>query len=141
MGQAYSKQWRGDPRHMLKRDVPVWYRFLDKYGAPFEKIYYDVFLGGPFLSDEQKQDPLMLDWVMLVSKRADAIAELKNEIWIIEVVHVAGMRSIGQCHTYFSLWGRDPKINKPAVKVLVAETIDEDLLDAAGIQGVSVFIV
>ena len=141
LGEPYSKFWAGDPPHMLKRDVPVWYRFLEKYGAPFINVYYDVLLGGPFLTDEEKKDPLKRDWQIVTSKRADAIAELPDEVWIIEVVHVAGMRSLGQAEAYFALWSRDPKIDKPPVKVLVAETIDEDLLDAAGVLGVSVFIV
>jgi len=141
LGPPYPKDWRGDPRHMLKRDVPVWYRFLEKYGAPFLTIYYDVLLGGPFLSEEEKKDPLKRDWQVLTSKRADVIVELAAEIWVIEVVHVAGMRSLGQTQAYFALWSRDPKIDKPPRMVLVAETIDEDLLDAAGVLGVSVFIV
>jgi len=141
LGKAYPLTWRGSPPHMLPRDVPVWYRFLEKFGDPFIKIYYDVLLGGPFLTPEEMKDPLKRDWRILVSKRADVIAELLDKIWVIEVVHVAGMRSLGQVHTYHALWLRDPKIDKPARKVLVAETIDEDLLDAAGIQGISVFIV
>lgn len=141
LGEPYRKEWRGDPPHMLKRDVPVWYRFLEKYGAPFLAIYYDVLLGGPFLTEEEKKDPLKRDWQVITSKRADVIVELKAEIWVIEVVHVAGMRSLGQAEAYFALWSRDPKIDKPARKLLVAETIDEDLLDAAGVMGVSVFIV
>lgn len=141
LGQPYTKEWRGKPPHMLPRDIPVWHRFLDKYGAPFITIYYDVLLGGPFLTDEEKKDPLKRDWQVLISKRADAIVELADETWVIEVVHVAGMRSIGQVESYFALWSRDPKLDKPPRKVLVAETIDEDLLDAAGVLGVSVFII
>ena len=141
LGEPYSKTWRGIPPHMLQRDVPVWYRFLEKYGAPFVKLYYDVLLGGPFLSEEEKKDPLKRDWQILISKRADAIAELEYEVWIIEVVHVAGMRSLGQCDAYFALWKQDPKIDKPPRKVLVAEVIDEDLLSAAGSMALSVYIV
>lgn len=141
LGPPYPKDWRGDPPHMLKRDVPVWYRFLEKFGDPFITLYYDVLLGGPFLTPEEMKDPLKRDWRILISKRADVIAELLDEVWVIEVVHVAGMRSLGQAHTYHALWLRDPKIDKPARKVLIAETIDEDLLDAAGVQRISVFIV
>jgi len=126
---------------MLPRDVPVWYRFLEKYGDPFIRLYYDVLLGGPFLTEEEKKDPLKRDWRYLLSKRMDVLAELSREIWIIEVVHVCGMRSLGQVQTYHALWLQDPKIDKPPVKILVAETIDEDLLSSAGLQGISVFIV
>jgi len=126
---------------MLPKDIPVWYRFLEKYGQPFIRIYYDVLLGGPFLTPEQEKDPFMRDWRYVTAKRMDVLAELRTEIWIIEVVHDCGMRSLGQVQTYHALWLQDPKIDKPPVKVLVAETIDEDLLSSAGVQGISVFIV
>ena len=141
IGKPYPLTWRGKPPHMLDRDIPVWYRFLEKFGDPFTALYYDVLLGGPFLTPEEKKDPLKRDWQYLLSKRMDVLAELRDEIWIIEVVHVCGMRSLGQVQTYHALWLQDPKIDKPPVKVLVTETIDEDLLSSAGVQGISVFII
>lgn len=141
LGEPYSKQWRGDPPHMLKRDVPIWYRFLDKYGAPFTNVYYDVLLGGPFLTQEDRKDPLKRDWRYLTAKRMDALAELREEIWLIEAANAAGMRSLGQCQTYLELWLMDPKLEKPARKVLVAQTIDDDLLTAAAAMGILTFLV
>lgn len=141
LGRPYSLDWRGDPPHMLKVDVPIWYRFLEKYGGPFLNLYYDCLLGGPFLSIEELKDPYKRDWRVLNSKRADAIAELENELWIIEVAKEPGLRAIGQVQTYRALWLRDPKIAKIEKAVLVADRINIDLLDAAGMYGVSTFIV
>jgi len=126
---------------MLKVDVPIWYRFLEKYGAPFQKLYYDCLLGGPFLTPDQLQDPYMRDYRVLNSKRADAIAELKDQVWIIEVAKQPGLRALGQCQVYRALWLRDPKIMKPEKAVLVADRINPDLLDACGMYGVSTFLV
>ncbi|GAH74613.1 unnamed protein product, partial [marine sediment metagenome] len=92
LGRPYALDWRGDPPHMLKRDVPVWYRFLEKWGTPFLNLYYDCLLGGPFLSPEEKKDPLKWMWRVNLAKRADAIAELENEVWIIEVTTDPGLR-------------------------------------------------
>ena len=141
LGRSYSLDWRGDPPHMLKVDVPIWYRFLEKYGSPFLKLYYDCLLGGPFLTPEENRDPYLKDWRVLNSKRADAIAELKNEVWIIEVAKEPGLRALGQVQVYRALWLRDPKIRKMEKVVLVADRIDKDLLDAAGMYGVQTFIV
>jgi len=141
LGRPYSLDWRGDPPHMLKVDVPIWYRFLEKYGSPFLKLYYDCLLGGPFLDAEELKDPYKRDWRILNSKRADAIAELKDEIWIIEVAKEPGLRALGQVQVYRALWLRDPKSMKIERPVLVADTINKDLLDAAGMYGVSIFIV
>ena len=141
LGRPYSLDWRGDPPHMLKVDVPIWYRFLEKYGAPFLKLYYDCLLGGPWLDEEELKDPYKRDWRVLNSKRADAIAELSGEVWIIEVAKEPGLRALGQVQVYRALWLRDPKIIKPEKVILVADTINSDLLDAAGMYGLLTFIV
>ena len=141
LGRPYSLDWRGDPPHMLKVDVPIWYRFLEKYGSPFLKLYYDCLLGGPFMTPEELKDPYKRDWRILNSKRADAMAELENEVWIIEVAREPGLRALGQVQVYRALWLRDPKIMKIERPILVADTINKDLLDAAGMYGVLTFIV
>jgi len=141
LGKPYSLDWRGDPPHMLKVDVPIWYRFLEKYGAPFINLYYDCLLGGPFMTPEELKDPYKRDWRIINSKRADAIAELEHEVWIIEVAKEAGLRSLGQIQAYHALWLRDPKIMKIEKVVLVSDTIGKDLLDATGMYGVLTFIV
>ena len=126
---------------MLAPDVPVWYRFLDKYGTYFQALYYDSLLGGPFLSAEQENDPFQVMWRFNTSKRADAIAELSTEVWIIEVANYPGLRAVGQLQVYQTLWIEDPKILKPERLVLVAERIDNDLAAACGRFGIQVYIV
>ncbi|GAH74770.1 unnamed protein product, partial [marine sediment metagenome] len=58
LGRPYALDWRGDPPHMLQPDIPVWYRFLEKWGSPFLHLYYDCLLGGPYLTQDEKKDPL-----------------------------------------------------------------------------------
>lgn len=89
----------------------------------------------------EKKDPLKRMWRVNIAKRADAIAELENELWIIEVSADPNLKCFGQLQTYRALWLRDPKINKIERCVLVAERIDPDILDAAGMYGILVFIV
>jgi hypothetical protein len=126
---------------MLDQDVPVWYRFLDKYGPAFQALYYDCLLGGPFHTPEQEADPLWRMWRYNTSKRADSIAELSTEIWIIEVSAAPGLRAIGQLLVYKSLWIEDPKIFKPVQLALVAAQIDNDLAGACAAAGIQVYII
>lgn len=140
LGRSFDLDWRGDPPHMLKTDIPVWYRFLALYGSPFRRLYYDCWLGGPTLTAEDLQDKLKVSWRGLLVKRADAIAELDDEVWIIEVSADPGLRAIGQLISYGTLWKRDPKIAKTLKLVLVARTIEEDLLDVAAEYGVLCFV-
>ncbi|GAG91505.1 unnamed protein product [marine sediment metagenome] len=141
LGRPYNLDWRGDPPHMLARDIPVWYRFLEKWGFQFISLWYDCLLGGPVLTDQEKKDPMKRMWRINLAKRADAISELENELWIIEVSADPGLRAIGQLQTYRVLWLRDPKIIKPERLILVSETIQNDLLDVAGTYGMQVYIV
>ncbi len=141
LGKPYSLDWSGNPPHMLERDVPVWYRFLEKWGSSFLNIYYDCLIGGPFLSPEEKKDPLKWMWRVNLAKRADSICELTDEVWIIEVAADPGLRFLGQLQIYRALWLRDPPIPKLEKLVLVSETIDPDILDAAGTYGILIFIV
>jgi len=141
LGRPYALDWRGAPPHMLKQDVPVWYSFLEKWGSEFVNLYYDCLLGGPDLSPEDEKDPLKKMWRALNSKRADAIAELENEVWIIEVAPDPGVRIIGQLMAYRALWLRDPKINKIEKMVLVASSHNPDLFDAAGMLGILIYLI
>jgi hypothetical protein len=126
---------------MLPQDHPVWYRFLEKWGSGFLNLYYDCLLGGPLLDEEEKKDPLKWMWRVNNAKRADAIAELDNEVWIIEVAPDPGLRILGQLIAYQALWLRDPKINKLEKMILVSEVPNEDLFDAASMHGVLIFII
>ena len=141
LGPEYKLDWRGIPPHMLKPDVPVWYRFLEKWGFLFLKLWYDVQVGGQRLTEEEKRDPMKRMWRANTVKRIDALAELENEVWIIEVAYESGLRSLGQVETYTTLWSRDPVIPKPTKALLVSQMIDPDFLDAAAAHGVQVYLV
>lgn len=125
---------------MLHTDIPVWYRFLEKWGLFFEKLYYDVLLGGPHLSPAREKDPMWRMWRANTAKRADAIAELENEVWIIEVARSPGLRAIGQLMTYLALWQEDPKIEKIEIPVLVCEVVDTDLIASAAKYGMRTYV-
>jgi len=136
LGRPYATDWRGAPPHMLQTDVPVWYRFLASWGHLFTNLYYDCLLGGPHLAPHQVDDPYWKMWRANTSKRADAIAELEEEVWIIEVSQRPGLRAVGQLMVYLSLWVEDPKIEKPEKSVLICEHVDTDLIASAARYGI-----
>lgn len=140
LGKPYLTTWRGKPPHMLREDHPVWYRFLDVYQEQMIKLYYDCLLGGIFLSKAEENDVFLKSWRMNTAKRADAIAETKTHVWIVEVADNPGLRAIGQLKTYQTLWLRDPVIKKPERMMLVCESVDPDLLDTAAMNGIEVYI-
>jgi len=138
LGQEYSPLWRGKYPHMLKEDYPVWEHFLDRNANLFERVFYDVRVGGVWENDPSltEQDKKM--FFDVTAKRIDVVGELKEETWIIEVASKPGLRATGQMLTYLALWLEDPKIIKPAKAVLVADAVDNDLKRALEIYGVLV---
>jgi hypothetical protein len=141
LGPVFTTDWRGSPPHMLPPDIPVWYRFLEVYGERFLRLYYDCLLGGPWLTPEQEKDSMWRMWRANQSKRADAIAELQTEVWIIEVAKDPGLRAVGQLQVYRSLWIEDPKILKPERMILVFQDFDRDLVAAAAQHGIQCYSV
>lgn len=140
LGKPFSIDWRGQPPHMLPQDIPVWWRFLSRYGSSFQNLYYDAYLGGVDLSPEDDKDSMKRMWRASTAKRADAIAELEKEVWIIEVSDYPGMRAVGQLITYQTLWLEDPKIIKIERLCLVCSRIDTDIAAASGKVGAMVFV-
>lgn len=140
LGQRYAVDWRGTPPYMLATDVPVWYRFLEQWGHLFQALYYQCLVGGPWYTQEQLLDPMLRMWRATTSKRIDALAETENEIWIIEVAKSPGLRAVGQLQVYRALWVEDPKIAKPEKMVLVCEHVDTDLIAAAAMYGILVYV-
>lgn len=125
---------------MLNQDVPIWYRFLETWGHLFERLFYDVLLGGPIVPEIYTDDRYWKMWRANLSKRADAVAETKDEVWIIEVADTPGLRSVGQLMVYRSLWIEDPKIMKPERAVLVCNAIDTDLIASGARYGMLVYV-
>ena len=127
LGEPFSTLWRGDYPAMLPEDRPVWTLFLNQNPTLFQRVYYNVRIGGivppPSMGDENIR---RMYW-QNTAKRIDALGEMEKEIWIIEVAARPGLRAIGQVQTYMALWFEDPKLNKPAKPVLVCQSIDADL--------------
>jgi len=140
LGRPYATDWAGNPPHMLEPDIPVWYRFLKAWGFLFEKLYYDCLLGGPPLTPDQEKDRYWHMWRATTSKRTDAIAELTNEVWIIEVSQRPGLRAVGQLLVYVNLWIEDPPIDKLERPILVCDEVDTDLIASAARYGITTYV-
>jgi len=140
LGPKYSVNWRGRPPHMLRVDVPIWYRFLEKNKDKFISIYYDCLLGGPAYTPTEEEERYRKMWKYLGSKRADVIAETKDKIWIIEVTNEVKIKAIGQLVLYKSLWFQDPKNPKPVEMVLVCDFVDSTVVAIMEDCGIRVFV-
>lgn len=138
LGMQFSPLWRGKYPHMLKEDYPVWESYLNRFPTLFERIYYDVLVGGVIdtnpATTQKEKDMFFAN----TAKRIDALGETKDELWLIEVAQRPGLRATGQLMTYLALWHQDPAINKPLIAVLVCDTVDEDVRKAIEFYGMHV---
>lgn len=141
LGQPFSPLYRGKYPHMLDVDRPLWNRFLDLNPTLFDRIYYDVRVGGVLLEDPGIPDNIAKSFFDVTAKRIDALAEKPDEVWIIEVANAPGLRATGQLATYCALWLADPVIKKPAKGVLVSNSLDDDLKRALWVYGMLSIIV
>lgn len=140
LGKKFSVDWRGQPPHMLITDIPVWYRFLEVYGDQFKSLFYDCFVGGQWHTAKELDDPMIRMWWANTAKRIDALVELEDEIWIIEVNRDPGLRSLGQLQSYRVLYLEDPKFEKIEKMVLVLEIVDTDVIAAAAAYGIQCYV-
>ena len=140
LGPKYSVEWRGRPGHMLRVDVPIWYRFLEKHSGKFVALHYDCLLGGPGFTPADYDEKLRGMWKYLGSKRADVIAETKDKIWIIEVTNEVSVKALGQLMLYKSLWMEDPKSSKPVEMVLVCDEEDANVIAGMKDYDVRIFV-
>lgn len=136
LGEPQSPLWRGRYPAMLEEDIPVWNQFLERHAHLFERIYYNVRVGGVVSTEPGLSDKMREMYYDVSAKRIDALGETKDEVWIIEVAFKPGLRAVGQLQVYFALWHDDPKIMMPAKAVLVAIQIDADLQRSLDIYGI-----
>lgn len=141
LGRPYDISWRGKPPHMLQTDIQVWWQFLDTWAHQYHTIYYDSLIGGPAIPDQKTATPMQRMWRANMAKRTDAIGVSNTHVDIIEVSADPGLRAIGQLQTYRALWIRDPKIQLPERLILVCSRIDPDLLDAASMYGILIYVI
>lgn len=120
---------------MLAEDYPVWESFLNTHATLFERVYYDVCVGGIMLDDKTVPQTILWSYYKSTAKRIDVLAELKDELWLIEVANVPGLRATGQLMSYMALWFQDPKIKKPIYGTLIANVIDDDLRTTLELYG------
>lgn len=141
LGEEFLPRWRGKYPAMMPEDHPIWNKFLDQNLNLFERIYYNVRVGGVISNGPNVTQADQRMFYDVTAKRIDALCELKNEVWIVEVASRPGLRATGQLLTYQALWLDDVKILKPVKMVLVSNSIDEDLRRALEINGVLVRLV
>lgn len=135
----YGKRYRYP--HMLKEDIEIWEKFMDKYPGRFETVDYDFRVGEGAEISEDLGDPWARMAKMLSQKRIDVIGWVGDSPTIIEVKKRVGLSALGQIKGYKTLFVRYFRyFGIPAI-LIVCEMISKDDQDVLDDNGVPVVVV
>ena len=137
----YAASWRGRYPHMREVDMPIWNRFLDRYGDQFDSFEYDVRVG-PASGAAAGFDPQTVAvFEALTRLRIDAVGHRSGGVWLFEVSPHAGISKVGQCIGYRQHYVRD---RKPATRPrmgIVTDGFHPAVGEVFKAQGIEVWIV
>lgn len=114
--------------HLLPDDINVWLRFLDKYGSDYDNFDYDVRIGTGRDPGRNYNDNIRQMAIGLSQRRIDAVGHRPGLITIIEITTSAGLKAIGQLESYPILYRQTYSPNIPINCLLVAESIQSDII-------------
>jgi len=126
-------------KHMAKRDLEVWHRFLTAHAADFIAFSYDVALGGTILDIPDMPEPDRLGWQYSTALKIDVVGWKGNQVWVIEVRPEATVGTFGAAVAYAMVFKRENITVLPIIPAIVCDAIQPDVLWACGQAGVQVF--
>jgi hypothetical protein len=125
--------------HMARRDAPVWERWIDKHGAAYAGVAYDVAVGGLAAPDEAATDNERRGWQYQTALKVDAVVVGEDRLLIVEVRPWATVSAIGSSLTYAMVLDRAGLGSLTLVPTIVCEGIQVDVRWAAEQLGIQVF--
>lgn len=131
----------GRYRHMMKRDVAVWERFLDKYGGAFLGVFYDAAFGGSQDLPDTVPEADRRGWQYTTALKVDAILIGPRAALIVEVRPWATVSALGAALAYTLVADRDHFTDLPLQPTIVCEGIQVDVKWCADRMGVLVYVV
>jgi len=113
--------------HMAKHDAVIWERFLTRFTGYFDRVAYDIALGGAEPTDPAATAAERRMWRFNTAKRIDAAIRNAEEIWLCEVRKGAGLAAVGAVLGYLILSELDKWADAPLIPTLVTDATDEDI--------------
>lgn len=129
---------RGGYRHMAKRDVEVWERFLERSARQFAAFSYDVALGGRAVNFPGMTPAEAIGWRYVTALKIDAVGWQPDLVWVIEVRPEATVSALGAALAYTLVARRDEVFELPVLPAIVCETMQVDVEWACNELGVHV---
>ena len=125
----------------MKREVPIWDRFIRAYPNFAESVDYDCICGkGPEVPENMGQ-PWKDDAKYLGSWKIDAVAFQSDNTYVIEVRPRAGLSAIGEVFMKMLMYRREhPDATNPE-PVLITDQERPDMRELTAEHDIAFFVV
>lgn len=146
MPAVFPVEWEplaktGRYRHMARRDQAVWERWLDKHGAAFEAVAYDVALGGVIPTDPTATDAQRRGFQYATALKIDALLRRADYWLVVEVRPEASVSAVGAVLVYRLMVQRERLTPLPVRGAVVCETLHPDIAWALTALTLAAFVV
>lgn len=132
MPAVYGIEWEppaitGRYRHLMRRDLAVWERWLQLHGDEYDAVAYDVAIGGTTPQLEGLSDTDLKGWQYTTALKIDALARNADGVWILEVKPSASVSAIGAAVGYPLVLAREEPDLVIAGAGIVCENLTPDI--------------
>lgn len=127
--------------HMFPLDIPIWERFIDRFGDDFLGFDYDVKVGSGTKPVAGLGDKYVRMQEILSKYRIDVVGYKSDSIWIIETKPDAGTIALGQIDFYTTLYKRDFKPTRRVIGCIATDRELPDVREFADLRGYEYHIV
>jgi hypothetical protein len=97
----------GRYRHLLRRDIEVWERWLTLLGSDFEAVAYDVAVGGATPAGDDISEADKQGWRYTTALKIDVVIQEADGVWAVEIKPAASVSAIGAALCYPWLLARE----------------------------------
>lgn len=122
-------------------EIPLWERFLERYGRDYDRFEYDVHVGVGVPLDPTWEPTIANMARILTQKRIDAVGYKGDQITIFEVKPDIGLSGLGQLIAYRELYLRDTGYTGVLLLAAVTDNILPDETYVYEKQGIHIYVV
>ena len=136
LGARFDSTYTGKPAHISPEDLLIFDRWWPTVREHITEVYFDVGLGPGRPSPAGTPANYAKMWLRLNQKRADILAVVRDEVWIIELRFAANTNALGRLLGYKGAYLEDPKLGANVRLMLVTNEYDADVERAALYAGI-----
>lgn len=122
------------------RDEVVWDSFIMANPTAFERVWYNVHIGDPALTDDERDHMRRTGMYDVSQWLVDVVAQVDDKFYVIEVKPNAGAGALGQAQAYAKILEAEGKLPAGSIPMVVTDAASPITFHAAKLLGVMLCI-